>query len=304
MSKRLCVLLFLAALLSGCNSSSNSPIVLPVFIYATTPTSVAAFPLNANGNVTPAFSIAGNATGLSAPTGVAFDGAGELVVSNSGNGSITIYSQGASGNATPARVLMGATTTIAFPGPISADASGKIYSSNFPNRLLVFAAGANGNTAPAQTITATGMSTITGIAVDSSGNIYVSDSNASAVFVFANNANGLSTPIHKITGVTNAMGVALDGANNLYVALFLANSVSVFPPGADGAATPSRTFATDTSQEAIAVDAAGTTFVAPCVGFGTIEKFAAGASGNVTPLTTITGLNTTLNCPMGLALGF
>jgi hypothetical protein len=148
------------------------------------------------------------------------------------------------------------------------------------------------------------MSAVTAIAIDSSGNIYVLDGTDGKVFVFVNGASGLSAPIHTLTtaSITSSTGIAIDGGNNLYLIQFLLNSVAVFPPGADGAASPIRTFTTDTSQVAIAVDSAGTTFVAPCVSPGTVEEFAAGDSGASSPIATLQGANTLLNCPTGLAI--
>ena len=57
------------------------------------------------GNGTPSRTLAGAATLLGAPTGVAVDVAGYLYVLNASPGSITVYSPGATGNAAPVRSI-------------------------------------------------------------------------------------------------------------------------------------------------------------------------------------------------------
>jgi len=81
-----------------------------------------------------------------------------LYVGNIGNNSITIYKQDAQGDTAPLKVIAGSKTGINNPGQLSEDAQGNLYVANNASpaaststaygSVLVFAHGANGNTAP------------------------------------------------------------------------------------------------------------------------------------------------------------
>ena len=71
----------------------------------------------ATGNAAPVATIEGAATGLSAPTGVAVDGAGRLYVANETANSVTAYAPSANGNAGPLYSISGASTGHPAPGP-------------------------------------------------------------------------------------------------------------------------------------------------------------------------------------------
>jgi sugar lactone lactonase YvrE len=79
----------------------------------------------------------------------------------------------------------------------------------------VYAAGAGGNVAPTRTIagSSTGLSTPTGIALDASGNIYVTTNGNRSVVVFAPSASGNVTPLRTIeggaTGLANPLLLAI-----------------------------------------------------------------------------------------------
>ena len=71
---------------------------------------------------------------------------------------VSIFARGASGNVAPSRVISGPLTGIGAPGyagagKISVSADGRLFVAESGGRILVFAAGASGNTAPAQIIT-------------------------------------------------------------------------------------------------------------------------------------------------------
>ena len=117
----------------------------------------------------------------------------------------------------------------------------------------MYAAGANGNVSPIQTIT--GPNTLldpVGIAVDSGLNIYVENdssrsSKAGLISVFAAGASGNVSPIRTITGSMTKLvypeGIALDSMGNIYVASDPRSSTSilVFAAGANGNVEPIRT---------------------------------------------------------------
>jgi hypothetical protein len=130
-----------------------------------------------NGNVAPTRSLVGAATQLSAPSGVAVDAVGKLIVAN-GNNSITVYvNAGAiSGNVGPAVLITGANTTLNGPAQIAVNKS-----SSLVELFIANSGGANvpifsdlgskaGNVAPSRNIdgSATGLSVggVQGITLD------------------------------------------------------------------------------------------------------------------------------------------
>ena len=185
---------------------------------------VEVFAPGACGNVAPIRVIAGTLTGLSLVDGLGVDAAGNLYVDNTFSGSVEVFAPGANGNVAPIRTIAGATTGIGSPDDVVVGFNGEIYVTNGfgggVNGVLVFAPGANGNVAPIQNIS--GSNTDFGnpddLAVDASGNIYVTDEHSSlgpAVLEYASGANGNVAPIASITGPTTTLvgpeGVAVAG---------------------------------------------------------------------------------------------
>jgi len=123
---------------------------------------VTAYALAANGDAAPLQTISGSNTGLSDAQGIAVSGSHKMFVPNHLVDSLTVYAKGAHGNVAPIRTIIGSNTGINLPEEIALDASGKIYvancgcgSTSAPSSVTVYAAGANGNVAPIQTITGT-----------------------------------------------------------------------------------------------------------------------------------------------------
>jgi sugar lactone lactonase YvrE len=105
-------------------------------------------------------------------------------------------------------------------------------------------------------------------------------------------------------------GVALDGAGRLYVADGMGrNRILVFAPGAEGNAAPvDSIYGANTGlsyPHSIAFDAAGRLYVAnvvpPPADLYSVTVYAAGATGNATPIATIQGSNTALS-PLSIAV--
>ncbi len=97
------------------------------------------------------------------------------------------------------------------------------------------------------TATLTGLNDPLGLAVDSSGNLYVSNSGAGTVSEFA---PGATTPTATLTGLSGPEALAFDAGGNLYVANVGNNTVSVFAPGAT---TPSATLTGLNDPQALAL---------------------------------------------------
>jgi len=125
-----------------------------------------------------------------------------------------------------------------------------------------------------------------GLALDSSGNLYVT-TNSNTIEKFA--PNGTDLGVFASTGINNAMGLAFDSNGNLFAANFVGNTIEKFAP--DG--TDLGVFATVIRPTGLAFDTAGNLYVA---NFGnTILRYAPDG----TPLGIFA--NTGLNNPEGLA---
>ena len=226
---------------------------------------------------TPAAIVAGANTGISdlGPSGIAVDGAGRLYVAQSGGGdAILIYAAGATGNVAPVDTIFGSNTGLSYPQGVAIDAGGRLYVANIappPANLYsitVYAPGASGNATPIAAIQGsnTGLNVPIGIAVDAAGRLYVA--NLGSITVYARGANGNATPIATIqgssTGLDRPIGIAVDGSGNIYADNFL-------PCGHD-------------------------------VATQSILVFAAGTTGNASPIATIQGNDTGLDGAYGIAV--
>jgi DNA-binding beta-propeller fold protein YncE len=144
---------------------------------------------------------------------------------------------------------------------------------------------------------------------------FVANSGGDSVAEFAFGATGNTLPLLTLsgshTGLSAPIGVALDRATGH---VFVANdgpgigAVTEYADGAFGDAAPVRTIAgTHTGLNtpfAVAIDpATGHVFVSNSgPGLGSVTEYAAGATGDVTPVATIAGSHTGINVPFGLAV--
>ncbi|MBI3759555.1 MAG: SBBP repeat-containing protein, partial [Deltaproteobacteria bacterium] len=163
----------------------------------------------------------------------------------------------------------------------------------------------------------------TGIAVDTSGNIYVTNQRGGPVkrgshkrgriTVYAAAGNGNIAPIRTIagmrTGLAYPLSIALDAADNIYVGNFYAAdngglpSITVYAAGSKGNATPTAIITGDSTDldylPNIALDSSGNLYA---IGFFGINMYPAGSSGNVSPASTLGGADTLLTGPIGIVL--
>ena len=209
----------------------------------------------------------GAGTGLNNIQGIAVDGSGTTfaVNYNASPQSLTAYSgDWANGNTAPSKTLVGAATGLHDPYDVAVDSSGRMYVANLNGDLTVHAANwAAGNTAPIRTITEYGTNTqlvdALALTVKDDGTIYVVQNRTNFftfsyvgdVLVYGPTANGDVAPIQVISGGANAGNTGLTYASG------------------------------------IAVDGDGLIYVA--AGSSGVRVFAANASGNATPIKTLTG---------------
>jgi 6-phosphogluconolactonase (cycloisomerase 2 family) len=162
---------------------------------------------SAHGKATPIGTIAGSQTGLNDPFGVALDKSENIYIANRGNSSVTVYVAGSTGNVAPTQTIAGTRTELDLPDQLALDSSSNIYVANATSpsgngSLTVYAAGANGDVAPTETIEGakTELNLPNGIAVDSADNIYAANYNSSTITVYAAGSNGNVAPINTISG--------------------------------------------------------------------------------------------------------
>ncbi len=285
---------------------------------------VTAYSAASNGDVSPL----APATGLADPNSVAIDASGKIYVTNScfSLATINIYAKGSNGDTAPITTIGGSNTGLKYPVGIAIDSKGKIYVADYGNGIIsgpgsiapsvfVYAAGSKGNVAPIATISGsdTGLETPIGIALDSSGKIYVADYSAKSVFVYS--ALGTSTgpvneaPIATLSGSNTKLvfpfGIAVDSSGKIYVANRDAKSWLVYAAGSNGNVAPNATISGSSTKldlpYGIAVDSSGKIYVAD-YGADSIFVYAAGSTGNIAPVATISGPNTELFEPLFLAL--
>ncbi len=156
------------------------------------------------------FNIAGSNTGLSAPNGVAADKNGNVYVTNTGNGSVTVYTL-------PSPTPTPSPTTTPSPTPTPS-----VSPSPTPTPTP-----SSNNLTPTTTIRSASFVTPYGEAIDSNGNLYVTDvgnssGQAPKVLVFnAPFAAGLQTLTPSATITSSALvfptDVKVDSAGNIYV---------------------------------------------------------------------------------------
>jgi hypothetical protein len=230
---------------------------------------VTVYASGAKDDAAPVRTLAGTRTGLSYPVGIAVDGAGDAFVVNSNN-TVTIYAAGADGNIAPERTISGSQTKLRACDAIAIDASGAIYVANLgaggAPSVTVYAAGANGDVAPTATISGdqTGLHIPTGIAVDASGEVIVSNYNQS-VTVFAAGASGDAQPIRTLHGARTQLDANYGVAVAKLGPIFVTNQGLTSGPYS-------------------------------------VTAYASDATGNVAPLRTITGSKTGLVVPNGIAV--
>jgi hypothetical protein len=171
---------------------------------------VLVFDAAASGNVSPVNVIGGSQTQLTQVNGIVANSTGEIYVVDTDTSEIVGFAPGSTGNSAPNVVISGASTDLACPIGLATDTSGNLYVANNAGSgcndgsqlsgLLVFSAGSNGNVPPARNISGyqTGLYDANGVAVDGSGNAYVSQANS--VNVFGPSEEGDSAPEAELTG--------------------------------------------------------------------------------------------------------
>ena len=211
----------------------------------------------------------------------------------------------------------GSGTPMPLDTPSPFVAAGFVYAANSASSTLVwYAEPAIGDIAPRNVITGNSTTGIFGpsfIFVDGAGMVWCSNALPGNTNVSKYDPNALpnTPPLIQIAGRKTHLGppegLALDALGALYVANGISNDILVFAPGANGDVRPIRKITGKKTQlnnpTGLWLDATGDIYVANGGGVygGSIEEFAAGATGNPAPIATLHGPDTGLSGPSGLA---
>jgi hypothetical protein len=178
--------------------------------------------------------------------------------------------------------------------PIAADSKGHLYSytSSYPNCTIVeYPARAYGSLKPVRQIDIPSCDSIGSVAVDRTGNVFVSPSSP-AILEFPPTGSGSLTPTRTIALPASAGELDVDAAGNVYALVYAPNNptppLEEFAPGA----TTGTHILSGVALQNFAVDDAGDIYA--CVLAGqqcSLEYFPAGSN---TPSRTISGSNTLL----------
>ncbi len=329
-----------SATISGGNTGLMSPKGIAehaggdIYVADSVAVSVFVFSAGSNGNVSPAATISGGKTGLDEPSGIALDSSLNIYVANSSS-TVTVYSDGSSGNVSPTATIGGDKTGLDGPIGVTLDSGNKIYVVDETSSSVTIYPPLGESTGPLNEAHSAAISTTmtTGlihpqeVALDSNGNIYVADDFASTVFVYPAGSNGNAVPTAIISGgktdFTSPYGIALDATGNIYVADYglrpgtVPASVFVYPPIGSSTGTLNEAPSSTISGEdtgllnpfGIALDSSRNIYVAddgnsaamPAVP-ASVFVYSAGSHGDAAPLATISGNNTGLMEPCGVAL--
>ena len=199
--------------------------------------------------------IAGPNTQMNVPSGIALDSTQHIYVTNLQGSSVEVF---ALPTASPVPSPTATPTSTPTPSPLPSGATATPSPTPVPTPTPI-------NVAPVRTIAGagSGLGQPTGVALDSNGNIYVSDAAASAavlpagsctkaacpaILIFPPGANGAVSPkaiAGPLTLLNSPTDVKLDKANNVYVADTTTSGtgvVYVFAPGASGNIAPASKF--------------------------------------------------------------
>ena len=207
--------------------------------------------------------------------------------------SIMQFSSDSDGSVSPTSTAKGQ-VGVSFEG-LAVDGTGNLYGGGLLSgsspaskgqlEILVYAPGVNGTASPTRTIRgdSTGLerftqNSISGLAADSSGNVYVSSfllkgglvNPGISVFPSTSNGDVAPTKVITMTGInTPTPGqIALDSAGNIYVAAsdpLAPGAILIFASNSTGTVPPSSTLAGSETTfdlvEGVAVDNAGNIYV-------------------------------------------
>jgi sugar lactone lactonase YvrE len=296
--------------------------------------SITEYAADSTGDVPPIAVIGGDNTGLHYPQGMVLDSKGNIYVADN-SGTVLVYPASSKGNASPTATIAGTDTGLNGSSDIARDSDGNLYLSNSyggpadSGSVTVYSSGSSGDAAPIATITSnrTGLNGASGIALGSSGKIFVANaSGGGSIGIYPPGSYATGPPIAAIAGDDTELyypfGIALDSAGNISVMnrSMVNNGATIteYPADSMGNVSPSATINIDSGGKnfptGMAVDRGGGLYIAN-QGAANCNKrscyqttpdnvavYPAGSDGAATPDAVIVGPNTRLASPSAVAV--
>src|SRR5579863_8712756 len=227
--------------------------------------------------------------GISSPAGITVDNSGNVWVANAEqhSSSVTKIPSGAATCSACQNFLNPTSGTVYFSSPvgITADASGNIWVANIGNASVTKIASAaapdcsSGCTSFSGTGTGVGIVAPIGVAADSAGNVWVTNTtvaynpfNSSSVTEIPTGTTSCSSasacPTFTGAGINGPTGIAADASGNIWVANANGNSVTEIPVNATSCASGCVNFTAGglIGPTGIALDGSGNVWVADTAG--------------------------------------
>lgn len=219
------------------------------------------------------------ASGLDSPSGLAFDGAGNLYVASWHNSSIEKFNSSGgvlSSNGTVFATRLSSQQLIS-PLALAFDAAGDLYVANSGNTIEKFSYSGGALSSTGTVFENSGTQTgIEGLAFDSVGNLYGANFNNNIIVKF--NTAGIRT-VFANSGLDSPSGLTFDSKGNLYVANSGGDTIEEFRLSGGVLSSNGTVFASGLfNPVGLAFDGAGNLYVGN-MGNNTIEEF--NSSGGV-----------------------
>ncbi len=203
------------------------------------------------GAAMPVRTIQGASTQLFDTRTMAIDASGFLYVASSGSGTlgdsgyvasgVAVFAPSATGNVAPVRVVTPLTIDgLWLPCGTAIDANGDLFVGDSEDSPLgVFSPSSNGPTTPLRTYGGFDLNDPTGLALDASGRIYISEWGSDDVRIFDADPTLPSVTLSgEDTQLASPTAIAVDHAGRIYVASSGLGAVLVFAPGSVGNTRP------------------------------------------------------------------
>jgi sugar lactone lactonase YvrE len=197
-------------------------------------------------------------SGLKVPGGVAVDGAGDVLIADTGNGAVKEW------NAATQTVSTLVSAGLGSPTGVAVDGSGSIVITDYGNGAVKEWSAA---TRTVSTLVS-GLSLPQGVAVDGSGNVFFCDTYNDAVKEWNATTGTVSTLVSELN---RPQGVAVDGSGNVFIADTGNGAVKEWS-AATG--TVSTLVSGLNSPQGVAVDGSGNVFIAD-TGNGAVKEWSA-----------------------------